>query len=215
VLCSCAGGWKRGLFIEKIKLTMPVVVEGKYDRLRLQELIDGTIIETGGFGIFRDQEKLEMLRALAEKTGIIILTDSDRAGFKIRSYIRSAIPHAKGIYNVYIPDIFGKERRKVHASKEGKLGVEGISAEMLRGCFEKAGVLDGVEIREPSEPITKADLFMLGLSGTDDASRRRAALLKKLALPERLTAKGLLPVLNTLYTREEFLALAETDEEES
>lgn len=186
---------------------MPVIVEGKYDRLRLQELVDGTIIETGGFGIFKNPEKLEMLRALAQKTGIIILTDSDRAGFKIRNYIRSAIPHAKGIVNVYIPDIFGKERRKVSPSKEGKLGVEGISAETLRQCFEKAGVLSDTVSKETPNPITKADLFMLGLSGTEDASTRRAELLRKLSLPERLTTKGLLPILNTLYTREEFLAL--------
>ena len=192
---------------------MPVIVEGKYDRLRLQELIDGTIIETGGFGIFRDPEKLSMLRALAQKTGIIILTDSDRAGFKIRNYIRSAVPDAKGIVNVYIPDIFGKERRKVAPSKEGKLGVEGISVEVLRECFEKAGVLTGIAPAENTDPITKTDLFMLGLSGTEDASYKRAALLKKLSLPERLTAKGLLPVLNTLYTREEFLALVTPDEE--
>lgn len=194
--------------MQKIKLKMPVIVEGKYDRLRLQELIDGTIIETGGFGIFKDGEKLEMLRALAQKTGIIILTDSDRAGFKIRHYIRSAIPDAKGIYNVYIPDVYGKERRKVAPSKEGKLGVEGISVETLRKCFEKAGVLSDTVSEEGSDPITKADLFMLGLSGTEDASSRRAELLRRLSLPERLTAKELLPVLNTLYTRAKFLALA-------
>ena len=192
---------------------MPVIVEGKYDRLRLQELIDGTIIETGGFGIFRDPEKLSMLRALAQKTGIIILTDSDRAGFKIRNYIRSAVPDAKGIVNVYIPDIFGKERRKVAPSKEGKLGVEGISVEVLRECFAMAGVLSDTVPAGNTDPITKTDLFMLGLSGTEDASYKRAALLKRLSLPERLTAKGLLPVLNTLYTREEFLALAAPDEE--
>jgi len=188
---------------------MPVIVEGKYDRLRLQELIDGTIIETGGFGIFTDPEKLDMIRALAEKTGIILLTDSDRAGFKIRSYIRSSIPGGKGIVNVYIPDVFGKERRKTAPSKEGKLGVEGISIELLRGCFEKAGVLTALTDGEEKDPITKADLFILGLSGVDDASYKRAALLKRLGLPERLTAKGLLPVLNTLYTREEFFAAAE------
>lgn len=188
---------------------MPVIVEGKYDRLRLQELIDGTIIETGGFGIFTDPEKLDMIRALAEKTGIILLTDSDRAGFKIRSYIRSAIPGGKGIVNVYIPDVFGKERRKTAPSKEGKLGVEGISIELLRDCFEKAGVFTALTDGEEKDPITKVDLFILGLSGADDASYKRAALLKRLGLPERLTAKGLLPVLNTLYTREEFFAAAE------
>ena len=120
---------------EKIKLRLPVVVEGKYDRLRLQELIDGTVIETGGFGIFRDQERLSMLRALAEKTGIIILTDSDRAGFMIRNYIRSAIPDARQVVNLYIPEVFGTERRKAAPSQEGKPGVEGFSAADLYEIF--------------------------------------------------------------------------------
>lgn len=199
---------------EKIKLRMPVVVEGKYDRLRLQELIDGTIIETGGFGIFSDPERLSMLRLLADKTGIVILTDSDRAGFMIRNYIRSAIPDAKKVYNVYIPDVFGKERRKAAPSKEGKLGVEGFSPEALYRCFAEAGLLDGVSPPAPADPITKADLFTLGLSGGDRSSYKRKALLKALKLPERLTAKGLLPVLNTLLTREELIKLVESLPEE-
>lgn len=195
---------------EKIKLSVPIVVEGKYDRMRLQELIDGTIIETGGFGIFTDPEKLELLRQLAEKEGLIILTDSDRAGFRIRHYIRSAMPDVSRLINVYIPDIFGKERRKNAPSKEGKLGVEGIPVGLLKKAFEKAGVMgDSKPAKADDELITKADLYLLGLSGTDDAAVRRAALLKKLSLPSRLTAKGLLPVLNTLYTREEFYQLME------
>ena len=197
---------------EKIKLRMPVVVEGKYDRLRLQELIDGTILETGGFGIFRDKERLSMLRALAEKTGIVILTDSDRAGFMIRNYIRSAIPDAKKVINLYIPDVFGKERRKDAPSREGKLGVEGFSAEALYAIFQRAGLL---EAGPPavSDPVTKADLFSLGLSGGERAGYKRAALLRKLGLPERLTAKALLPVLNTLLTRAELEALVREIEE--
>lgn len=195
---------------EKIKLSVPIVVEGKYDRMRLQELIDGTIIETGGFGIFTDPEKLELLRQLAQKHGLIILTDSDRAGFRIRNYIRSAMPDVSKLINVYIPDIFGKERRKTTPSKEGKLGVEGISVQLLRKAFEKAGVIgDSKPAKSEDELITKADLYLLGLSGTDEAAVKRAALLKKLSLPSRLTAKGLLPVLNTLYTREEFYQLME------
>ncbi|HIT80022.1 MAG TPA: DUF4093 domain-containing protein [Candidatus Faecivivens stercorigallinarum] len=178
--------------------------------MRLQELIDGTIIETGGFGIFTDPEKLELLRQLAEKEGLIILTDSDRAGFRIRHYIRSAMPDVSRLINVYIPDIFGKERRKNAPSKEGKLGVEGIPVGLLKKAFEKAGVMgDSKPAKADDELITKADLYLLGLSGTDDAAVRRAALLKKLSLPSRLTAKGLLPVLNTLYTREEFYQLME------
>ena len=195
---------------EKIKLSVPIVVEGKYDRMRLQELVDGTIIETGGFGIFTDPEKLELLRQLAQKQGLIILTDSDRAGFRIRNYIRSAMPDVSKLINVYIPDIFGKERRKTTPSKEGKLGVEGISVQLLRKAFEKAGVIgDSKPAKSEDELITKADLYLLGLSGTDEAAVKRAALLKKLSLPSRLTAKGLLPVLNTLYTREEFYQLME------
>lgn len=185
-----------------IRLDMPIIVEGKYDRQRLAELIDGTILETGGFGIFRNAEKLAMLRALAKKNGIIVLTDSDAAGFKIRHYIRSAIPEGK-IYDVYIPDIYGKERRKAEPSKEGKLGVEGMDHQVLLDCLERAGVLAG-EVPARRDPITKADLFCLGLNGTDGASEKRAVLLKELGFPELMTSKALLPVLNTLFSRQEF-----------
>lgn len=190
-----------------IRLDMPVIVEGKYDRQRLAELIDGTILETGGFGIFRDPEKLQMLRALAKKNGIIVLTDSDAAGFKIRHYIRSSIPEGK-IFDVYIPDIYGKERRKAVPSKEGKLGVEGMDHQTLLDCLTRAGVLAG-EVPARREPITKANLFILGLSGTDGAADRRAILLKELGFPELMTAKALLPVLNTLFSRDEFIDLLE------
>ena len=200
---------------EKIKLRLPVVVEGKYDRLRLQELIDGTVIETGGFGIFRDKERLSMLRALAEKTGIIILTDSDRAGFMIRNYIRSAIPDARQVVNLYIPDVFGKERRKAAPSKEGKLGVEGMELSVLRQALERAGatVEDGpAPPKETAPPLTKADLFQLGLTGGEDSAARRKALQKRLGLPERLSANGLLQALNALYSREELRAALEKEE---
>lgn len=190
-----------------IRLRLPVVVEGKYDRQRLYELIDGAILETGGFTIFKDREKLEMLRALAVKTGIIILTDSDAAGFKIRHYLHSAIPKGR-IVDVYIPDIYGKERRKAAPSKEGKLGVEGMDHETLRRCLARAGVLAD-EVPTRREPITKADLFLWGLSGVSNAAERRAVLLSKLGFPELMTAKALLPVLNTLYSREEFAVLLE------
>ena len=186
---------------------MPIIVEGKYDRQRLNELIDGTILETGGFGIFRDPEKLAMLRALAKKNGIIVLTDPDSAGFKIRHYIRSAIPEGK-IYDVYVPDIYGKERRKSAPSKEGKLGVEGMNHQILMECMERAGVLVG-EVPARRDPITKADLFCLGLNGTDGAAAKRAILLKELGFPELMTSKALLPVLNTLFSRQEFIDLTE------
>lgn len=190
-----------------IRLDMPIIVEGKYDRQRLAELIDGTILETGGFGIFRDPEKLELLRTLAKKNGIIVLTDSDGAGFKIRHYIRSAVPEGK-IFDVYIPDIYGKERRKPAPSKEGKLGVEGMDHQTLLECLARAGVF-AEESPVRREPITKADLFCLGLSGTDNAAERRKVLLNKLGFPELMTAKALLPVLNTLFDRQEFIELLE------
>lgn len=184
-----------------ITCKQPVIVEGKYDKIKLSALIDGTIIETNGFTIFKDKDKLEMLRVLAKKTGLIILTDSDAAGFKIRNYIRSAIPEGELIH-VYIPDVYGKERRKAAPSKEGKLGVEGIDLETLRQCFEKAGVTaENVPARR--EEITKADLFLWGLSGTDGAFQRRQLLLKELNFPERMSTKALLPVLNTLFTKQE------------
>ena len=192
-----------------IHCPMPIIVEGKYDKITLSNFIDGTIIETGGFGIFRNKELLEMLRVLAKKTGIVILTDSDAAGFKIRSHIRSAVRDGK-IVNVYIPDIYGKERRKAVPSKEGKLGVEGHSREILTEAFHKAGI--GVEEKEgPSDPITKADLFALGLSGTPDAAGRRLALQKRLGFPERMSANALLGAVNVLYTKEEFYRLAKAE----
>lgn len=199
---------------EKIELRLPVVVEGKYDRLRLQELIDGTVIETGGFGIFRDQERLSMLRALAEKTGIIILTDSDRAGFMIRNYIRSAIPDARQVVNLYIPDVFGKERRKAAPSKEGKLGSRAFPPPTSTRFSGRRGYWTAFPRRPPLTRSPKADLFSLGLSGGERSGYKRAALLKKMGLPERLTAKGLLPVLNTLLTREELAELVKSLDEE-
>lgn len=188
----------------------PVIVEGKYDKIKLSALIDGTIIETNGFTIFKDKDKLEMLRVLAKKTGLIILTDSDAAGFKIRNYIRSAIPEGELIH-VYIPDVYGKERRKAAPSKEGKLGVEGIDLQTLRQCFEKAGVT-AEKTNGRREEITKADLFLWGLSGTDGACAKRQELLQKLNFPERMSTKALLPVLNTLFSKEEFLEVLQTIE---
>ncbi len=194
-----------------ITCKQPVIVEGKYDKIKLSALIDGTIIETNGFTIFKDKDKLEMLRVLAKKTGLIILTDSDAAGFKIRNYIRSAIPEGELIH-VYIPDVYGKERRKAAPSKEGKLGVEGIDLKTLQQCFEKAG-LTAEKADSRREEITKADLFLWGLSGTDGALAKRQALLKKLNFPERMSTKALLPVLNTLFAKEEFLEMLETLEQ--
>lgn len=185
-----------------IKCRMPVIVEGKYDRITLSALLDGTILETGGFGIYRNKELMEMLRVMARKTGIVVLTDSDAAGFQIRNHIRSAI-HEGTIVDVYIPDVYGKERRKAAPSKEGKLGVEGLSPALLEEAFRKAGV--GTEqVEHRGEPVTKTDLYLWGFNGTDGAAEHRRELLSKLGFPARMSTNALLGAINVLYNREEF-----------
>lgn len=189
-----------------IKIREAIVVEGRYDKIKLSSLVDGVIIETNGFGIFNDTEKLEYLRRLADERGLLVLTDSDGAGFVIRGKISSCIPKEK-VKHAYIPDILGKERRKAAPSKEGKLGVEGMEPEVLRAVLIRAGATleDECAVGKSTEKITKADLFELGLSGGSDSNERRRALQKYLNLPERLSANGLLQALNALYGREEFL----------
>lgn len=182
-----------------------IVVEGKYDKIKLGGLIDGVILCTGGFRIYKDKEMQQMLRALAKKQGLAVLTDSDAAGFQIRSFLRS-ICGKENIVDVYIPDLYGKERRKQHPSREGKLGVEGIPEETLLEALEKAGI--GVrEVQERADPITKLDLFELGLSGGAQSAVRRAKLMKRLELPEHLSANALVTVLASLYSREELYRL--------
>lgn len=179
-----------------------VVVEGRCDKAKLSTLIEGTIIETGGFAIFKDREKMELIRQLAAKRGVIILTDSDGAGFLIRSRLSQCLPPEQ-VKHAYIPDIYGKERRKARPSKEGKLGVEGMSLETLRDCLIRAGA--AIEDAPGKALLTKADLFELGLSGGEGSADKRRALQKHLKLPERLSANGLLQVLRALYTRQELL----------
>lgn len=184
-----------------------VVVEGRCDRAKLSALIDGTIVETGGFAIFSDRDKMELIRRLAAARGVIILTDSDGAGFLIRSKLCSCLPPEQ-VKHAYIPDIYGKERRKAKPSKEGKLGVEGMPLETLRDCLIRAGAtIEDIpgETRPPE--LTKADLFELGLSGGDGSAERRRALQRRLKLPERLSANGFLQALNALYTRRELFDL--------
>lgn len=193
-----------------LKIIQTVIVEGKYDKSKLSSLIDATIITTDGFDVFRDREKLNMIRALAEKNGIVILTDSDAAGFRIRSYIAGAVGADK-ITHVYIPDLFGKERRKEKASAEGKLGVEGIPAAILLEAFERAGIT--AEVRETAvntRPVTHADLAEWGLAGGDNSATLRRRLLTKLRLPARMNAKAMLAVVNTLYDYDTFVKLLET-----
>lgn len=186
-----------------IKIRQAVVVEGKYDKIKLSGIIDAPIIQTDGFGIFKDKELQKMIRTLAERQGIIVLTDSDSAGFKIRSFIGSTVDNGK-IINAYIPDIFGKERRKTEPSKEGKLGVEGVSEQVIMQALANAGVLCE-RTEEPERPITKLDLYELGFIGGENSSEKRAALLKYYDLPSRLTANSLVKVLNCITSYDEFV----------
>ena len=183
-----------------IKINEAVIVEGKYDKIKLSSIFDAVIIVTDGFGIFRDREKLELIRYYAEKTGIIILTDSDSAGRKIRGYIKSAVKKGN-IKNVYIPDVFGKEKRKEKPSAEGKLGVEGINKKIILDAFQKAGITSSERISEPD--INKTVLYELGLSGKPDSKSLRLELQKSLGLPSLMSASSLIEVLNTMMTREE------------
>ena len=182
-----------------------IVVEGRYDKNTLSQVVDATVVTLGGFSVFNDREKLAFLRRLAEKQGLIVLTDSDGAGFVIRNYLKGALPKEQ-VKQAYIPDIQGKERRKRAPGREGKLGVEGMRPDVLLESLRRAGAtfLDG-EAAAAAEraPITKADLFDLGLTGGPDSAAKRQALLKRLDLPEHLTANGMLEALNLLYSREE------------
>lgn len=186
-----------------IKIKQAVIVEGKYDKIKLSSIIDAPIIQTDGFGIFKDKELQRLIRILAEKDGILVLTDSDSAGFKIRSFIGSTVDN-KYIKHAYIPDIFGKEKRKDEPSKEGKLGVEGMPESVIIEALEKAGVLCE-EVDEPERPITKQDLYELGFSGKPDSSEKRGALLRYYNLPSRLSANSLVKVLNCITTYDRFV----------
>lgn len=186
-----------------------IVVEGRYDKNTLSQVVDAVILETSGFGVFKDGEKLTLLRRLARERGLIIFTDPDGAGFVIRNFLKGAIPPEQ-VKHAYIPDIYGKERRKRAPGKEGKLGVEGVSPEVLLRALEQAGAtfLDGDAPASAAGDLTAADLFALGLTGRPDSAARRQALLKKLGFPEHMNTKALLTVLNALYTVDEAAALA-------
>lgn len=179
-----------------------VIVEGKYDKIKLSSLIDAIIIETDGFSIFKDREKLALIRRLARQRGVLIITDSDAAGFKIRGFLNGALPPEQ-VRHAYMPDIFGKEKRKAAPSKEGKLGVEGIPPAIILQSLKRAGVL-AEETEKPQKRVTKTDLFEDGFSGGPQSAERRRMLLKKLRLPQRLSANGLLEMINAMYTYEEY-----------
>ena len=200
-----------------IKLKEAIIVEGKYDKIKLSSIVDGLIITTDGFGIFKDKEKRELIKLLAKKRGIIILTDSDSAGFLIRSHIKGFVKEGE-IKNVFVPDIFGKEKRKTAPSKEGKLGVEGISREILESALKKAGIANlqgqnegqnegqnqGQDKQPQQREVTKTDLFEDGLSGGADSKAKRALLLSQLGLPRRMSTNTLLEAINVLYSYEEY-----------
>ncbi|MCI9553799.1 toprim domain-containing protein [uncultured Oscillibacter sp.] len=184
-----------------------IVVEGRYDKNTVSQVVDATVVTLGGFAVFNDKEKLAFLRRLAEKRGLILLTDSDGAGFLLRNYLKGALPKDK-VKQAYIPDVKGKERRKRKGGKEGKLGVEGMSPTVLLEALRRGGAtFEGEVPPERGQAVTKADLFALGLSGGEGSAERRRRLLKRLDLPEHLTSNGMLEALNLLFTREELEAL--------
>lgn len=185
-----------------IKLRQAIVVEGKYDKIRLESLVDTLIITTDGFSIFKDKEKVNMLKRIAKEKGIIIMTDSDSAGFLIRNHLSGCIP-SEQITHVYIPDIFGKEKRKDAPSKERKLGVEGMNGEILLNALKQAGI-DAHKTKEPSDPITKNDLYEDGYTGGADSAHMRSMLRKKYSLPDHLSTNSMLNVLNVISSREEY-----------
>ena len=190
-----------------IKLKQPIIVEGKYDKITLENIVDTLIISTDGFGIFKNKEKRDMIRLLAEKNGIIIMTDSDSAGSMIRAHIKSIVGNCE-IINVYVPVLKGKEKRKSAPSKEGILGVEGMTPEIIISAFGKSGVTGQVQT-DKGKKITKTDLFSMGLSGGENSAQKRKKLLKKLGLPQNLSPNAMLDILNTLYTYEQFKEVAE------
>ena len=189
-----------------VKIKEAIVVEGRYDKNTLSQILDAPILETSGFGIFKDKQQMALLRRIAETRGLIVFTDSDGAGFVIRNHIKSAIP-GKYLKHAYIPDIYGKEKRKAAPGKEGKLGVEGMTRDVILESLRRAGATIEGEAVSGSQQITKQDLMELGLSGGADASANRLKLLKKLNLPERMSPNAMLQALNLLYNLEELQAI--------
>ena len=192
-----------------VKIKEAIVVEGRYDKNTLSQIVDASILETSGFGIFKDKQQMALLRRIAETRGLIVFTDSDGAGFVIRNHIKSAIP-GKYLKHAYIPDIYGKERRKAAPGKEGKLGVEGMTKEVILEALRRAGATMEGEEAPAAKQITKQDLMELGLSGTPEASSNRLKLLKKLNLPEHMSPNAMLQALNLLYNLEELREIIRT-----
>ena len=192
-----------------LKIKEAIVVEGRYDKNTLSQIVDAPILETSGFGIFKDREQMSFLRQVAERRGLIVFTDSDGAGFVIRNRIKSAIPE-KYLKHAYIPDVYGKEKRKAAPGKEGKLGVEGLPPEILLDALRRAGATIEGQDSPGKKGITKQDLMARGLSGGANAGAKRQLLLKKLGLPERMSANAMLQALNLLCTPEELDLILES-----
>ena len=195
-----------------VKIREAIVVEGRYDKNTLKQVVDAPIFETHGFGVMKDRELLRFLRQVAEKRGLIVLTDSDGAGFVIRNYLKGSSPGGR-VLQAYIPDVAGKEARKQHPGKEGKLGVEGMSPEILLEALRRAGATVESESRDlqPRSPITKKDLYDLQLTGWPDSEIRRNRLKQALGLPQHLSTNGLLEALNVMFERDEFLGETNDD----
>ena len=198
-----------------VKIREAIVVEGRYDKNTLCQIVDAPILETAGFGIFKDKKQMALLRQVAQSRGLIVFTDSDGAGFVIRNHIKSAIP-AKFLKHAYIPDIPGKEKRKAAPGKEGKLGVEGMTPEIILEALRRAGAtIEGEDGAAAPHQITKQDLMALGLSGGPDASAKRLRLLKRLDLPEHMSPNAMLQALNLLYSLEQLTQIMQTMEREN
>lgn len=193
--------------MDKLKIKSPIIVEGKYDKIKLDSLVDGLILCSNGFRIFKDKQKLALIRRLANETGIIILTDSDVAGFKLRNFIKQCVKDAK-VINIYIPQIEGKEHRKDAPSKQGFLGVEGMDIDLLRKLFLEAGVLENTSDlsmgHPPPDPITRMDFYDSGLIGSSNSAANRQALLAFLKLPSYITTNSLLAIINRIMTKQQF-----------
>lgn len=195
-----------------IKIKEAIIVEGRYDKNTLSQIVDAPILETSGFGIFKDKKQLSLLRRVAQKRGLIVFTDSDGAGFVIRNHLKSVIP-AQYLKHAYTPDIYGKERRKSAPGKEGKIGVEGMKADVILEALRRAGATVEGESNTQSYEITKQDMMALGLSGGENSAAKRSALIKKLSLPEHMSANALLQALNLLMNMDELKTLVETLEQ--
>lgn len=194
-----------------ITLKQAVIVEGKYDKIKLKSFLNAEIFTTDGFGIFKNKEKVQMLRRIAEQRGLIVLTDSDSAGFVIRGHLTGVID-PKFVTNVFVPEIKGKEKRKAEASAQGLLGVEGLSEQVILEALKRAGVnLDGEHTTEPKDKITHTDLYILGLSGCADSKQKRKQLTDRVSLPSGMSTNQLLTALNSLYTKQELYDIFEKD----